>query len=211
MLRIGHPAPPSIRGSSIPVRTTCHSIQMSWKMQKMTTGNGFCLLNCNIEGRVGCLENYLYWQAYYLSSIWFSLDQTRDINFEYVQRTSAVSNAFSPETSKIRSNAAASVKEHGSRYIHLTWKQPFLNRVRFRGSFSVERKRILRKRELMRLQFLRSNNRLESIELTPEELGEWVPCEDTKEDDPQLIVNNLLPCTNLFLDTTYYESRNTMG
>lgn len=59
----------------------------------------------------------------------------------------------------------------------------------------MERKRILRKREVMRLQFLRSNNRLESLKLTPEELGEWVPCEDTKEDDPQLIVNNLLPCT----------------
>ena len=189
-------APPSAMEAPIPLRTTCHSIAMAWKMPKRDNGERILSFEMQCRRASGGIFRTVCTPPCVIFE--FNLQKLKpDEGYKFRIRSKNVCgwSEWSPDTNKICSNAAAVVKDWGSRFMHLTWKQPYINRIRFRGTFEIQRKRILRKREIMRIKFLRDKNRIEEAGMTIEELGQWVPSGVSKEDDPQHIVENLLPAT----------------
>ena len=115
MLRIRtSSAPPQSMEAPSPVRTTCHSIQMSWKMPK--NDNGERVLSFELQHRRA--RGGVWKTTCTVASVVFEFNLVQlgpDEGYKFRIRSKNVCgwSAFSPETSKIRSNAAASVKEHG--------------------------------------------------------------------------------------------------
>jgi hypothetical protein len=189
-------APPDPMAPVFAISTTSHTVSIGWKPPLRENGERILKYECQCRRSGGgvwrtIVECACVNDKYTMSRV------TSGTSFKFRIRVSNVCgwSSWSAESPPIASNASAEVVERDSRHLKLAWKQPYFNRVRFRGSFEVQRRRVLNRRDEMRLKFLREHDKIDESGWTKEERGEWVPSGFSKKDSAHITIENLLPAT----------------
>ena len=191
---------PDLLMAPFAMKTTSHTITVGWKPPGRE--NGERILKYELQSRRsggGVWSVVVCKSVASLKNNFFTVTKLNPgTSLKFRIRVSNVIgwSEWSPDSLAVQSNAAADIVHRDARFIKLEWSKPYFNRVRFRGKFEVQRRRILNKRDKMRLTFLLKNNREEELEKwNPEEKGEWIFCGFTKTDEAKYTVSGLLPAT----------------
>ena len=163
------PPPPFV------VATTCKSILCGWNVPSHINGRRITLYEITKRRATGGpFKTFATVAATSRSAreaLLKDLEPGDGFRFKVRAKNAVGFSQWSRESRVMRTNTGAAMVTRSDRTIRITWIAPFIGRARYSGKYEIQQKRVLSRKEIVRLAHLENTRQISGV--TEEQRGNW--------------------------------------